>query len=91
MLIIMHHRDTKILKLLFDLKTPGSGNILKVDAAEYRGNSSDNSDQIIILCIKTYREGIYPCKLLKQDCLSLHHRNTCIRADIAKAKDCCSV
>ena len=70
-----------------NLEAPRSGDVLEVDPAIDRRDQLDGSDDLIdILGIETNWPCVDVSKTLEERCLSLHHRERCFRAEIAKTK-----
>ena len=88
-LVIVEHGDVaRFLQLPFNFKTPGSGNVLQIDATKGAGDEGNGIDKFIhIFGFDTKGEGIYPPKGLEEDTLALHHRHTGLGANVSQTQD----
>ena len=88
MLVIVEDGDvTHLLQAALNLKAPGSGNVLQVDAAEGTGDIVHGLDKLVhVLGLDTKRESIHIGKALEEHALALHDRHTGLRTDVAQAQ-----
>ena len=76
------------LQLPLDLKAPGGGDVLQVDAAEGAGNQVDGVDKLVhILGLDAQREGVHIAEGLEQHALALHNGHTRLGADVTQTQD----
>ncbi len=89
MLIVVEDGDiAALLELALDLKAAGSGDILKVHAAERAGDERDGIDEFVyIVRLDAQREGIHIAEGLEEHALTLHDRHTGLGADVAKTEN----
>ena len=87
-LVVMEHGDiANLLEPALDLKAPGRGDILQVDAAKAAGNQINGAHDLVhILAADADGEGVHPAKGLEQGAFSLHDGHARLRADIPQAQ-----
>ena len=72
-----------LLQLPLDLKAPGGGNILQIDAAEAAGHEIHRVDKLIyIVGLHAQREGVHAAEGLEQHALALHDGHAGLGADV---------
>ena len=88
MLVVVEYRNIQLfLELCFDLKAAGSGDILKIDAAEAVGDKLDGAyDFIGILAFYAERERVHSAEFLEQTALAFHNGHACESADVAETE-----
>ena len=93
MLIIVKYRDVQFLRQPpLDFKAAGRCDIFQIDAAKSRRDPLDCLNNLFrILGGQTDGECIHAGKFFKQNGLSLHDRQSCLRADIAQSQHCGSI
>ena len=70
-----------------DLKAPGGGDVLQIDAAEGAGQQGDGVDDLVhILAAHTQGDGIHIAEGLEQHALALHHGHAGLGSDVAQAQ-----
>ncbi len=88
MLIIVEDGDVEhLLKTTLDLEALRRFDVLEVDPAEGRGESSADRHHLIDgRRLNAHRVGVDISELLEEHRLALHHRHRRLRSDVAKAK-----
>ena len=88
-LVIVEDGDVALLlQLLLDLKAPGSGDVLQVDAAEGAGYQVHGVDELVhVLGLDAQREGVHAAEGLEQHALALHDWHTGLGADVAQTQN----
>ena len=87
-LVVVEDGDVAaLLQLALDLKAPGGGDVLQVDAPEGAGNIVDRLDKRVhILGLYAQRKCVHAAEALEQHALALHHGHTSLRADVPQAQ-----
>ena len=87
-LVVVEDGDIALLfQLPLDLKAPGGGNILQIDAAEAAGHEIHRVDKLIyIVGLHAQREGVHAAEGLEQYALALHDGHTGLGADVAQTQ-----
>ena len=87
-LVVVEYRNIQLfLELCFDLKAAGSGDILKIDAAEAVGDKLNGAyDLIGILALYAERERVHSAEFLEQTALALHNGHACESAYVAETE-----
>ena len=88
MLVVVEDGDVALLlQLALDLKAPGGGDVLQVDAAKGAGDVVDGLDKLVhVLGLDAQGEGVHIGKALEEDALALHHGHAGLGADVAQAQ-----
>ena len=88
MLVVVEDRDVAaLLELFFDLKAPGSGDILEIDPAEAARKQRDGVHNLVhVVAADAERHRIDSAERLEEDAFSFHHRHARLGADIAQAE-----
>ena len=87
MLVVVHDRNIEgALQTLLYVETLRGFDVLKVDAAECRGNLLHSLAELlrVFLC-HLYVEDVNASVYLKEQAFALHHRLAAHRADVAKS------
>ena len=89
MLVVVEDGNVALfLQLPLDLKAPGGGNVLQVDAAEGAGDQVDGVDKLVhVLGLDAQGEGVHIAEGLEQHALALHNGHTGLGTDVAQAQD----
>ena len=92
-LVVVEHGDIELaLEFGLNFKALGAADILKVDAAERRGDSLDGSDNFLFgFGIQADGKCIDAAELLEEDAFSLHDGQAGLGADVAQAQHCRTV
>ena len=87
-LVVVEDGDVAaLLQLLLDLKAPGGGDVLQVDAPEGAGDELDGADDLVhVVALDAQGEGVHPAELLEEHAFALHHRHARLGADVPQAQ-----
>src|SRR4029078_5633856 len=81
-------RDAEVLQARLDLETARRGEVLEVDAAEYRRDQPYRADDLVdVLGRQADRKRIDVGELLEQHRLAFHHRDRRFGPQVADAED----
>ena len=89
MLVVVEDGNVALfLQLPLDLKAPGSGDVLQIDAAEGAAHQIHGVDELIhIVGLDAQGEGVHVGKGLEQGALALHNGHTGLGADVAQTQN----
>ena len=87
-LVVVEDGDVALLlQLPLDLKAPGGGDVLQVDAAEGAGDVVDGVHELVhVLGLHAQGERVHVAKGLEEHALALHHRHAGLWADVPKTQ-----
>ena len=87
-LIVVEHRDVEaLLQPILDLEAARRRDVLQVDPPESGGDLHDRVDDVLgVGGVQTDRHSIDAAEFLEEQRLALHHRQGCLRTDVAEAQ-----
>ena len=88
-LVVVENRNVALfLELALDLKAPGRGNVLEVDAAEAAGDQVNGVYKLVdVVRLHAKRERIHVAERLKEHALAFHDRHACLGSDVAETEN----